>query len=423
MLDFVNPGKLALLSPLRHRAFRFLFAGQVVSNLGDWLDSLAVVILVVYQWRLGAGELAALTLAWMVPGVVLGPLAGVYGDRWPKRPTMIACDLARAALVLGLVWAPSFPVVVGVQVAKASFSSLFGPSRQAAVRATLPDNDLLAANALGRFSTNATKVLGPALGGLLVAVIGPRPVFALDALSFLVSAMCLAQLPGLDGPSPSDTQRAIGFWNELRAGLSFIFASPLLRIAVLAIMAEMVIVEINDTLSVLAFRGLEMSEALVGLALGGSGLGNVLATLAIGQWGKAARPLAVMGWGMLVVGVLEAAIGSALVLGLRGNGTPWLPVLVGIGAGFAAIWVPYAYILQRETPHALMVRVSASADGLANACGLVGPPLGAALATTVGLGPVFGGTGVALAMLGVTLWLAQAGHRSTHSVPRRGDSA
>ena len=417
MVGIANLGKLALLHPLQHRAFRFLFAGQVVSNLGDWLDSLAVVILVVYQWRLGVGELAALTLAWMVPGAVLGPITGVYGDRWPKRPTMIACDVTRAALVLGLVWAPSLPVVVGLQVAKASLSSLFGPSRQAAVRATLPDDDLLAASALGRFSTNATKVLGPALGGLLVAAVGPRPVFALDALSFLVSAACLAQLPGLDAPLSSDPLPGARFWHELRAGFSFILAAPLLRIAVLAIMAEMVIVEINDTLSVLAFRELGMNEALVGLALGGSGLGNVLATLAIGQWGRSARPLAVMGGGMLVVGATEAVIGNALVLGLHGSGTPWLPVLVCIGAGFAAIWVPYAYVLQRETPHALMARVSASADGLANVCGLVGPLLGAALATSVGLGPVFGGTGVALAVLGITLWLAQAGHPSTHFVP------
>src|SRR5262249_22743903 len=155
--------------------------------------------------------------------------------------------------------------------AKASFSSLFGPSRQAAVRMTLPDDDLLAANALGRFSTNVTKVLGPALGGLLVATIGPRPVFALDALSFLVSATCLAQLSGLDAPAPAGSAPTASFWCELRSGFGTIVASPLLRFTVLAIMAEMVIVEINDTLSVLAFRRLGMSEALVGLALAGSG--------------------------------------------------------------------------------------------------------------------------------------------------------
>jgi MFS family permease len=402
-------GTPTLLLPLRHRSFRFLYVGQVVSNLGDWLDGLAVIILVVYQWQEGPTALAALTLAWMVPGAALGPFAGALADRWPKRRTMVVCDLARAVVVLGLIVAPGVSTVVALQVLKSVFSCLFAPSRQSAVQSTVPEADLLAANALGRLSLNATKVLGPALGGLLVAAFGPRPVFALDAATFVVSALCLGQLPGLDRIRSATHSTGTTFWLDLRAGVAFIVGSPLVRAVVLAIMAEMVIVEINDTLTVLAFKGLGMGEALVGLALGASGLGNVLATLLIGQWGGRVRPLTTMGGGMLLVGVVEAAIGAALIAGLTGYASVWLFALVVCGGGFAAIWVPYGYLLQRETPTALMARVSATADGLSTVSGMIGPPLGAALTTPLGLGPVFGGTGVALAILGIGLWLVQPG--------------
>ena len=106
---------------------------------------------------------------------------------------------------------------------------------------------------------------------------------------------------------------------------------------------------------------------------------------------------------MLVVGGLETVMGIALASGVQG-GAHWIPAVVGMGLGFAGIWVPFGYILQHQTPPQLMGRVSAAADSVTTLPGLLGPPLGAFLATRFGVGPVYAGTGVALGLLGLLLW-------------------
>ncbi len=172
-----------------------MWSGQVVSDLGDWLDFLALIALIVYRWELGATALAALSVAVALPRIVVGPIAGVWVDRWPRRTVMVAADIARAAIVLGLVFASDLIIVLVLVFAKGVFSAAFGPARQASVRATVPEEDLLAASSLGQLSVQVGKVFGPVIGGLLVAVAGPRAAFAVDAATFLVSAAFLACPP------------------------------------------------------------------------------------------------------------------------------------------------------------------------------------------------------------------------------------
>src|SRR5579872_4279076 len=412
-------GRVVLLAPLRHRAFRLLFAGQVVSDLGDWLDILALLALIAYQWRLGATALAALTMTMLLPSAVVAPITGVLVDRWPRRHTMIACDLARAALSLMLVWAPGIGVVLAVVLARSIFGTLCSPARVAAVRLTVPADDLLPANALSRLSVNVTKVVGPGLGGVLVALVGLHGAFVADALSFVVSATLLARLalhePPRDGATAADvaTHSTAGRWlRELRVGIGYIRRSPVLTVAVGAQMVEMLIVESNDSFSVLAFKGLGMGEALVGLAIGCSGLGNVAGALTLGQWGHQHRPLRLMGAGMALVGSIEAALGGALALDIQSSAN-WFPALVLGGMGFAAIWVPYSTLIQRETPPELLGRVYSTASALYTAIGLAGLPLGAVLVARIGLGPLFALTGAALLLAGVVLALWSRGAAPT----------
>ena len=98
--------RIAILKPLQHRPFRLLFAGQVISDLGDWLDILAVITLIAYRWDLGAGALAALSITLAIPWAFIAPVSGVWVDRWPRKTTMIASDLIRAVVVLGLIGPP-----------------------------------------------------------------------------------------------------------------------------------------------------------------------------------------------------------------------------------------------------------------------------------------------------------------------------
>jgi MFS family permease len=312
--------RLPILAPLRHRAFRLLFAGQIVSDCGDWLDALALLTLIVYRWQLGPGALAALTMVYFLPSAILGPLTGVLVDRWPRRATMIGSDLARAAIVLGLIWAPNLPTLLALVLARAICSTFFSPARQATIQVTVAVDDLLAANALSRLSVNVTKVLGPGIGGLLVVVAGVRPAFLIDAATFLVSAALLSRLSPNTIASPAVEAAERHFWREWRAGAAAILARRALTVAVGALAAEMAIVEINDSLTTLAFKGLGLGSALLGLALGASGLGNVLGALGIGQWGQRVQSLGLTAIGLVLVGGVETALGGALIFNIGRGG-------------------------------------------------------------------------------------------------------
>ena len=187
--------KITLLVPLRNRNFRYLTAGEIVSDLGDWLDFLAIIALIVYRWGLGPTALAAFSVATVLPRVVLAPVAGVLADRLDRRTVMIAADLARVPVVLAMVFAPNLTTLLALVVLKGCFSTFFTPAWQATIRATVPEEDLLAANSLSQLSLQMTKVLGPALGGVLVAVSGPRAAFVADA----VSSRCRGILVALAG--------------------------------------------------------------------------------------------------------------------------------------------------------------------------------------------------------------------------------
>lgn len=209
-----------MIAPLRHRTFRLLFSGQLVSNLGDWLDFLALAVLIAYEWDRGPGSLAALAVTIAIPWAFIAPVSGVLADRWPKRPVMVAADLARAALVLGLVFAPNIWVLLPIVFAKTVCSTLFGPAEQATIRATVPEDDLLAANSLSQLATQATKVVGPALGGLIVAAGSAGTAFIVDAGTFAISIGCVA-LMHRTGPSKEDADHG-SVIGDIREGFAYV---------------------------------------------------------------------------------------------------------------------------------------------------------------------------------------------------------
>jgi MFS family permease len=388
-----------IFAPLRIRTFRLLFSGQVVSNLGDWLDYLALVVLIAYTWELGAAALAGLAIAVAVPWAFIAPFSGVLADRWPKRPVLIGCDLARAALVLGYVLAPNIWVLLTLVSLKTTFSTLFNPAQQATIRSTVPEHVLLAANSLSQLSVQSTKVLGPALSGVIVAFWSPDVAFVADSATFLVSAAILTRLPKLEVPTEGEGFEG-GFWSELGAGLKYIVHRPALTLAISGISAAVFLVFLFDTLSPLALRALGFDATLLGFAVAGIGLGAVVSTLAIGNWGAHVNPFVLMGVGQAGAGALVAVIGVAAMLEVDTAPVVWLPVVLGIGVVSAGVLVPYPTILQLETPPELMGRVSATANAVPTVLQLVAPLLGAALAVWQGVGFVLTLAGAGLVVLG-----------------------
>lgn len=355
---------------------------------------------------MGPSALAALSVAVAFPFAVIAPLSGVWADRLPRKTVMVAADLARAVVVFGLVFAPNLSTVLALVFVRGVFSTFFGPARQATIAAVVSQDELLAANSLGQLSFQLTKILGPVLGGLLVAAVGPRFAFMVDAVTFLVSAAFIVQLPNIApaAQTKEDTvEQAPSFWREFREGLSYLIHRHSLFMAVASNSAAWIIIFTFDSLGVLALRELGIGEALFGLTVGSIGLGTAVGATAIGQWGKRIHPFVTMGAGQIGGGLAVALLGVAVTLHAHGTGA-WVIVYMLIGLSAAAVFVPYGYVVQVETPPELLGRVFATAGGIQNAFLLMAPPLGAALAELRGVGFVFTAMGIVLVLLGMVVF-------------------
>lgn len=177
-----------------NRGFRLLWLGQVVSQMGDWFNIIAVYTIVLNLT--GSGRAVGLVLvARFLPSVVLGPLSGLLADRFSRRSIMIISDLLRVAIVLGflLVRRPEqLWLVYVLTVFQLAFSSFFEPAKTAAIPSIVSDRELVAANAVASVTWSAMLTLGAALGGFVTGWLGTDAAFVLDSLTFLLSAMLIA---------------------------------------------------------------------------------------------------------------------------------------------------------------------------------------------------------------------------------------
>jgi predicted MFS family arabinose efflux permease len=400
-------------APLRLREYRLLFSGQVVSNLGDWLDFIALAVLIAYVWELGPSALAALSVAIAIPWIFVAPFSGVLVDRWPKKRVLIGSDLVRAGIVALFVIAPSLPVLLLLVALKTTVATFFGPADQATIRILVPESQLHAANALSQLVQQSTKVVGPALGGLLVAVTSPRVAFGVDAATFLISAVILSRMRPIDDPraargaSDRDDEEEGGYWAELREGLAYIRARRALVLCIVGFGSTIFLLFCFDSLSPLAFQQLGVSKALFGLAVAGIGAGGVLGTIAVGRYAGDVNPFVLLGGGTAVVGGCVALVGTALVTDLGLPPWLWTPVLMVVGIASAGILVASPTIIQKETPPELMGRVSTSASSIPTGLQMFAPIAGAALAEWQSVGFVFTLSGGALAVLGAGVLLAR----------------
>jgi MFS family permease len=194
---------------LRLPDYRRLWLAHAGSVIGDGFHAIAITWLVFQTLGGGAEALAALGIAYVVPSLVLGILSGTIVDRLDRRVVMVAADVVRAALValLALLVAlgqASVPIVIAVGLGLLLASLFFGPARQALMPSYVPEDELVAANALMQATWQGSQLLTPALGGILFVAIGPVGLLAIDAASFVWSAVLIGRItPGPAIPSPA----------------------------------------------------------------------------------------------------------------------------------------------------------------------------------------------------------------------------
>jgi len=328
--------------------FLRLWVGQGISFVGDAVSMVALVVLIV-QITGSATAVGGALVARLLP-TLASPLAGVLADRLDRRVILVASDLARAVLILGMAFARDLVVLYVLAFLMGLARTFFNPTIRAAFPSVVGGGDLTRANALISGTFSVSEAVGPALGGLLVATGGVNAAFLLDCVTYLISAAFLSRIP-LPRPEREDSA---GFGRELKAGFSYL-AGARIPLAIV-VGAFLTMLTINTTIPAEVFLARETFEAgnagyglLVSLWGGGMVLGSVL----IAALGNRVR---------LVLFYFLSIFASALALAATGLSPTFVVALgalamAGIANGIDDVTANT--ILQKQVPDAFLGRVFA----------------------------------------------------------------
>ena len=180
----------------RNRSFRLLWLGQVVSQMGDWFNTIALYTIILQLTGSGR-DVGLLLVARFVPSFFFGPISGVLADRFSRQKIMIISDLLRALVVLGFLLvrrAEHLWIIYVLTILQLGLSTFFEPAKTAAIPSIVEDRELLAANAISSVTWSAMLTIGAAIGGIITARFGTDVSFVLDAGTYLLSAALIASI-------------------------------------------------------------------------------------------------------------------------------------------------------------------------------------------------------------------------------------
>ena len=179
-----------------NRGFRQLWLGQVVSQLGDWFNTIALYTIILNLTGSGR-DIGLLLVARFLPSFIFGSLSGVVADRFSRRSIMIVSDLLRAVVVLGFLFvrrADQLWIIYTLTVLQLGLSTFFEPAKTAAIPSIVSDRELVAANAISSVTWSVMLTLGAFVGGVVTGWFGSNVAFVLDALTYLLSAALIASV-------------------------------------------------------------------------------------------------------------------------------------------------------------------------------------------------------------------------------------
>jgi MFS family permease len=409
---------------LRRRDFGLLWTGGLISETGDWF---LLVGLPVWVLQVTGSSLVTATvfLVGLLPGLVVGPLAGVLVDRWDRRRTLVAVSLAQAAFLLPLLAVDGrhrLWVVYLVMAAEAALAQLNDPARNALVPTLVARDDLVGANALIGLNANLARLAGSPLGGLLVELAGLPGLVIGDAVSFLVGAALLGLVrrpPRAEPAEPREVSTApappgvVGEWVD---GLRVTLGDRGLRWGLVVNGLAAVAQGIFTVLFVLfVTRELGGDGADVGLLRGVQAIGGLLGGLVVVGLARRLEPGRLLGISLLVFAAVDLAIwnGPALTTG------EWLYLGLFVAAGIPGIGflTGLTALVQERTDEAYLGRVFATYYGSFNGLMAVGMLLAGLLGDPVGVVPVLNGQAGLYLLAGVVA-VATLGRAAPGRYPR-----
>lgn len=369
-----------MISVLRIRDYFWLWLGQTISQVGDGVRDWAMIFWI-YNASGHNPVIQALSfIAVTAPNLLIGPVAGVWVDRWDRRKVMIYSDLIRGVLALAMAGAAilGYYYIAMVLVCLAScVGQFFNPARGAMIPRVVGQEHLVQANSLGQTTFSLLQLAGPGIGTGLFIALGAKACFVVDAASFFLSAVCIMRVrtPGTVPSKGSGSK----FWAEFGEGIRFGWTSLPIRSMVIAFVALAAGAGAINSLGVILVRSiLGLNEASMIAPSTAQPIASIVAAVAIGSAARKLKRAPVL----VAVGALLGAIG----IGLTGAALNiWWLVTGGVIVGFCNVLlnIGISTTMQSLVPDEMRGRIGSTIMALPTAATIASAAVAGVLAQTI----------------------------------------
>jgi MFS family permease len=276
--------KIDALRALRHRNFLLFFCGQSVSLIGTWMTRLATSWLV-YRLTGSSFLLGVITFAGQVPTFFLGPIAGVWADRWERRRVLLVTQFLAAlqSLMLAALTLSghiTIAEVVALSIFQGLINSFDMPARQSfLVQMVEGRTDLSNAIALNSTMVNGARLLGPAIGGLIIAAVGEGYCFLIDGFSYFA---VIASLLAMNIQAQALNKSTAGMFVQLKEGWTYVSSfAPIRDVLLLFTVISFIGVPYTVLMPVFATKVLHGGPHTLGFLMGAAGVGSIISALSL----------------------------------------------------------------------------------------------------------------------------------------------
>ncbi len=376
-----------MLSLMRRRDFALLWFGGLISIMGDRVLLVALPYFV-YQQTGSTLATSMMLAAGLIPRLLVGSIAGVFVDRWDRKQTMVITSIGQGIIILLLLFVSSGAsiwIVYLVSFFQTILALFFGPAENALLPLLVGEEDLLAANSLNALNNNLARLIGPPLGGAILAVWGLPGVVLFDSVTFVIAGLMIAAIRAIPVQAETGLHTAMEtaslpkFFKEWKEGIDIVRKNRVVAILFLTVvMLNFGGIMIDPLAAPYMVDIVKVGPEVFGWLTTVQAAGGILGGLLAGKASRKATTARVYGWAEIVLGA---------IIFIRYN-IPYLPVLfimtflIGLPAALGAAALDTLF--QQKVPNAYLGRI-------------IG-----ALNTTVGLTSLFGVLGIS-GMLGEKL--------------------
>ncbi|MGE5559869.1 MAG: MFS transporter [Chloroflexota bacterium] len=393
---------------LRNPRFLKLFTGQIISLLGDSVAYMGLSFLILYRLGGSALDVGKLMIAATIPTLVLGPIAGVFVDRWSRRRVMIVADVVRALIYAAMPLVSSLNLVYAGVFCASVMSRFFYPAKSAIIPNLVEPDQLMVASGLNQTSGSIVAILGPAVGGALAGTLGPGIALYANAASFLLSAILIAAIrldethagAATNQAAADQTASARGgvgaIWRQLLQGFRFIAGNRAARFYTGMFALFMLCVGgVNVLFPPFAKDVLGMDIRMIGIADSAQAVGGLAGGIIVTVIATRFRPARMIFTSVVGTGIVLAAFG------LNRSIPAAYALTAATGVLLSAVNIPFSGEMMRLIPNDLRGRVWAAFGSAVDGCSLISMGVMPAIAVAAGLPPVIVAMGLAVAGLGL----------------------